>query len=165
MKLSNQKGNIITISLIFVAIVITIFTFVIAVFMSHINNILYNLKLDMYSMNKSAIVAVNKYRTSMDEFSYSKVAYEKEFLKLLKSNYELNEDLENDKKLITAITIEEYNIYDKNQKDSFTKEKCNGRTIHTVLKVKIKPIILSELLEEIFVFTIHEDVALNSMIT
>lgn len=163
--MKNQKGDVLTISLIFVAIALVIFTFIIAVFMSHINNVLYNLKLDMYSMNRSAIIAVNKYSTSIDKFSYNVGAYKEEFIKFLKNNYELDENLSNDKKLITSIKIEEYTIYEKSKKDAYTGKRCDNRTIHTVLKVKIRPIILKNFLEDIFVFTVHEDVALNSMKT
>ena len=165
MKFKNQKGDVLTIASIFIAIALVIFTFVIAVFMSHINNILYNLKLDMYSMNRSAIIAVNKYSTSVDRFSYNVGAYKDEFIKFLKSNYELDENLSNDDKMITSVEIVEYAIYEKGSNDSYTKKACGARTIHTVLKVKIKPIILKSFLEDIFVFSVHEDVALNLMKT
>lgn len=157
----NQKGNILIISMIFVAIAITIFTFIIMLTISHTNNILYNFKLEMYSMNKTAIIAVNKNKANIDNFSYNKNVYEKEFIKLLKQNYKLDNNLSNGDKLISNIEIKEYEIYEKNKKDNYTKEKCDDRTIHTVLKVKIKPIIMRKILEDVFVFTVHEDVNLN----
>lgn len=157
----NNKGNIIMIGTIFVALALVVFTFIIAIFMSHINSVLYSVKLDMYSMNKSAIIAVNKNITNIDNFSYSKEAYKEEFLKLLKSNYELNDNFSNDKKLITHIDVEEYEIHKKNKRDAYTRKRTNNRVIHTVLKVKVRPIILKEFLENIFVFTVHEDVNLN----
>ena len=159
----NNKGNVLIIGIVFVAIAIVIFTFVIAVFMSHINSVLYNVKLDMYSMNKSAVIAVNKNKANTDRFSYNKNTYKDEFLKLLIKNYELDDNFSNEDKLITHISIEEYEVYNKNKKDNFTKKRCDERTIHTVLKVKVRPIILKEFLEEIFCFTIHEDVNLNMM--
>ena len=159
--MKNQNGNVLTIGLIFVAIAIIIFMFVIAVFMSHINSILYNIKLDMYSMNKIAIIAVNKNKANIDNFSYNKNVYKEEFIKLLKSNYNLDDNLKNDDKLITKIDIVEYEIYEDKKKDSYTGKKADGRVIHTVLKVKVKPIILKSVLEDIFVFDVHEDVSLN----
>ena len=85
--------------------------------------------------------------------------------KFLKSNYELDENLSNDKKLITSVEIEEYTIYEKGNRDLYTNKMYDTRTIHTVLSVKIRPIILKNYLEDIFVFTVHEDVALSSMKT
>lgn len=157
----SKKGNVLIIGVIFIAIAIVIFAFIIAVFMSHINSVLYSIKLDMYSMNKSAVIAVNKNIANTDKFSYNKDAYKKEFMKLLIENYKLDDNFSNEDKLITHISVEEYEVYNKNKKDSFTKKRCDDRTIHTVIKVKIKPIILKEFLENIFCFTIHEDVNLN----
>lgn len=167
MRTKNNKnsGNILCVAMIFIAIAVVIFTFIIAVFRCHVNNVLYNVKLDMYSMNRSAIIAVNKYNTSIDKFSYNAEAYKKEFIKLLKENYELDNNFKNDKKLISSIIVKEYDIYENREKDSFTGNRSDGRTIHTVMEVKIKPIILKNTLENIFVFTIHEDVALNTMKT
>lgn len=159
--MKNQNGNVLTIGLIFIAIAIIIFMFVIAVFMSHINSILYNIKLDMYSMNKTAIIAVNKNKANIDNFSYNKNVYKEEFIKLLKSNYNLDDNLKNDDKLITKIDVVEYEIYEDKKKDSYTGNKADGRVIHTVLKIKIKPIILKSVLENLFVFDVHEDVSLN----
>ena len=88
----NSKGEILTISLIFIGIAITIFTFVLTIFMSHINTVLYNLKIDMYSLNRSAIISVNKYHTSIDSFSYNVDTYKHEFTKGLIQNYNLNEN-------------------------------------------------------------------------
>ena len=47
-----QKGNILIIFMIVLAIIIAIFTFVMVIFMSHVNSTLYSLKLDMYSIAK-----------------------------------------------------------------------------------------------------------------
>lgn len=162
--LKNQTGEVLSIAMIFVAIIIIIFTFIIAIFMNHINSILYNFKLDMYSMNRSAIISINKFEGSIDTFLYNEKIYQEEFLKNLKSNYTLDDNLENKDKLISKIEIIEYAIYEDNDKDSYTNERCDGRVLHTVINVKIRPIILKSILEQFFTFTIHEDVALNSML-
>ena len=38
----RNNGEVLTISIIFIAIAVTIFMFILAIFMSHINTILYN---------------------------------------------------------------------------------------------------------------------------
>ena len=162
--MKNNSGEVITASVIFLAIAIVICLLVITVFVAHINSILYNFKLEMYSLNRSAIIAVNKNKANVDNFSYNAQVYEKEFVNFLKNNYELDDNLKNKNKLISGIEIIEYKIYNARSKDSFSKKNLQDRTIHVVLRVKIKPIILKKLFENIFVFTIHEDVALNSMI-
>lgn len=156
-----KKGNILIISVIFIAICIAIILLIATIFMGHVNSILYNMKLEMYSINRAAIISVNKDKTSIDDFSYSEKAFREYFENAIKNSYELNDEYENEEKLINYIKILEYDIYEKGKKDIYTKEKCDGRTIHTVIEVKIKPIIMKSFFEDIFVFKIHEDVNLN----
>ena len=47
------------------------------------------------------------------------------------------------------------------RKDGYTNERCEDTTLHTVVKVKIKPVIMQNVFENIFTYTIHEDVNLN----
>ncbi|MBQ9314718.1 MAG: hypothetical protein IJ220_07005 [Clostridia bacterium] len=156
-----KKGNILITAMIFVAICIVIILFIAAIFMSHVNSILYNLKLDMYAINKSAIISVNKNQTSMDDFSYNQKAYQAYFEKALKDSFHLNEKFENRDAMIESVKIVEYEIIEKGRKDSFTKTKSSNRVIHTVIEARIKPIIMRSFFEKIFTFTIHEDVNLN----
>lgn len=158
-----KKGNVLIISVIFIAICIVIILFIATFFMSHVNSILYNLKLEMYSINKSAVIAVNKNKTSIDDFSYNKKSYREYFENAIKTSYDLDENFENNNKLISNVRILEYEIYEKGTKDRTTGEICDDRVIHTVLKVKIKPIIMRSVFEDIFAFEIHEDVNLNMM--
>ena len=129
--------------------------------MSNVNGIIYGVKTDMYVVNKSAIISVNKNQANIDNFTYNKSEYKKHFIESLRKNYNLNENLENKTGLIKKIEIEEYEIYKIGQKDNYTKERCDAQTIHTVITIKIRPIILANLLENIFTFKIHEDVNLN----
>lgn len=158
-----KKGNVLIIATIFIAVAIVIILFIAVIFMSHVNSILYNMKTEIYSINKSAIIAVNKNETSIGNFSFNKKAYKNYFEEVLKANYDLDDNFSNKEKLISNIKIIEYDIYEKGSKDSFTSKKCEDRVIHTVLEVKIKPIIMKEFFGKLFTFEIHEDVILNSL--
>ena len=159
--MKKQGGNTLIIFSIFFAIFLTILLFVSAIFMSHVNNILYNFKLDMYSIARSGIIAVNKNTSNAVRFTYDTKAFKKEFEDGLKMNYELNDDFSNPDKLISKIKIKEYKIYNKGNKDSYTNQKCKSRILHIVLDVEIRPIILKDYFKKFFVFEIHEDVDLN----
>jgi hypothetical protein len=159
--MKKENGNILTISLIFISIAISIFMFIMAIFMSNVNGIIYGVKTDMYTINKSAVIAVNKNKANIDNFTYDSKEYKKYFEEALRKNYNLNKDLENKNGLIKKVIINEYEILKKGNKDNFTKEICDDTTIHTVIEVKIKPIIMSKALEKIFTIEIHEDVNLN----
>ena len=159
----KNKGNAFIISIFFVIIIIFIFAFIMATYVSEVNSLLYNIKLDLYSINKSAIIAVNKTSTSLGQFSYSKNDFELYLKKVLKSNYNLNEKLENESGLVQKVEVVDHIIYKINQKDSITKYKVVSPTIHTVIKVKIKPLLLANFLPDIFTFYIHEDVILDEL--
>ena len=158
----SNDGNSVIIGIIFVAIVIIILFFICTVFIGETNSILYNIKLDMYSINKSAIISVNKGTTSRAKtISYDKNDYLVYFKEMIKKNYNLDDNLINLNGLVQRVDIVDYEIYKKGQKDKYTDKKLQDITIHSVIKVKIKPVLFEELLDEKFVFDIHEDVALD----
>lgn len=156
-----KKGNILIISLIFIAICIIIILFIATIFMNHVNSILYSIKLEMYSINKAAIISVNKNEASIDNFKHNKKVYKEYFENGIKKSFDLNDNFENKEKLIESIKVVQYDIFEKGKKDSYTKEKCDDRILHTVISAKIKPIIMRNFFEKIFTFEIHEDVNLN----
>ena len=160
----NKKGNVLIFSTFFVAIALVILLFILMIFVSEVNSLIYNIKLDMYSINKSAIISVNKGITSREKFSYDEKTYKDYFVKMLKANYNLDDNLKNEEGVVESVKIIEYDIYVSGEKDTYINNKVDDITIHSVIEVKIKPIILSKILENIFIFEIHEDVVLNSFI-
>jgi len=147
----NKKGNVFVVSTFFIAGVLVILLFTVLIFVSEINSLLYNIKLDMYSINKSAVISVNKGITSREKFSYDKDTYKEYFIKMLKANYKLDDELKNNNGVIQSVKVLEYDIR-STQKDT---------TIYSVIEVKVKPIIFSNMLKDLFTFEIHESTALN----
>ena len=107
----NKKGNAFIISILFIAIGLIIFMFICVVFVGEVTSLAHNIKLDMYSINKSAIISVNKGITSRDSFSYSKDAYKEYFIDMLKKNYSLNDDLKSSTGLVRSVDILQYDVY------------------------------------------------------
>lgn len=161
--MKNKEGNVLLISVLFIAAILIIFVFIISIFISQINTTLYRIKTEMYSINRNGIIAVNKNLANTGNLSYSEKEYKKYFIDALKENYNLNDELENNEGLIEKIEIKEYEILNKKDKDSYTKERVENITLHTVLEIEIKPIIMKEMLDEVFIFDIHEDVVLNGV--
>jgi len=161
----NNKGNAFLIAIIFIVTIIVIFMFVAVIFVCEMNSILYNIKLDMYSINKTAIISVDKGITSRESFSYDLNEYKNQFLKLIKKNYKLDDSFRNSNGVVEEIQLIQYEIIKPRKKDPCTKRKLDDMTIHSVVRVKIKPIFFEELLDQICTFEIHEDVVLNQLIT
>ena len=161
----NRKGNLFIFSIFIIAAILVIFFFILLIFMSETNALLYNMKLDMYSINKSAILSVNKGITSRENFSYDEKDYREYFEKMLKANYRLSEELENKDGVIQEVKVLQYSIEKKGKKDKYTKQKLKDNTIHSVIRVKVKPVLNLAVLKNLFVFEIHEDVILNVLET
>ena len=157
----NRKGNLFIFSIFIIAAILVIFFFILLIFMSETNALLYNMKLDMYSINKSAILSVNKGITSRENFSYDEKDYREYFEKMLKANYRLNEELENKDGIIQKVKVLQYSIEKKGKKDKYTKQKLKDNIIHSVIQVKVKPALNLAALKNLFIFEIHEDVILN----
>ncbi len=162
-KMNNtNKGNSFIIGIIFVALIIIVLFFVCAVFVGETNSLLYNIKLDMYSINKSAIISVNKGATSRSRIiDYDKKEYLNYFKEMIKKNYNLDDNLSNLNGLVQKVDIVDYEVYRKGKKDRYTNNRVDNTTIHSVIKVSIKPVIFEDLLKDRFVFDIHEDVSMN----
>ena len=157
----SKKGNILIFSVFLIAAVLVIFLFIMLIFISEVNAYVYNFKLDMYSINKSAIISVNKGITTRESFSFDKKTYQEYFEEMLRKNYKLNENLENSNGIIKSVKILEYDIVKAGRKDEYTKQKLRDNTIHSVIKIQVKPIFSIKQLEKLFTFEIHEDVVLN----
>lgn len=161
--MKKQNGNIMIISLLFITAILIIFVFIISVFISQVNNTLYRIKTEMYIFNRNGIIAINKNIANQGILSYSEEKYKEQFVKALKDNYSLNEKMENDTGLVERIKIKEYKILNKNKKDSFTNKRVEDVTLHTVVEIELKPIIMKKLLDKVFIFDVHEDVVLNGV--
>ena len=164
MNLKKNNGNAFMISIFFIAITLALFFFLAIIYVSQMNSLAYNIKLDMYSINKSAIVSVNKGITSRDKFSYNLKTYRNYFEDTLKKNYKLDENLKNDTGLIEQVEILQYGINKKGSIDYYTGKLNSANTIHSVIRVKMKPIFNIDVLKEACTFEIHEDVALNEVV-
>ena len=89
-NIKKDNGNVVIIAMIFVGIFMVVLLFVAAIFMSNVNSILHSVKTDMYTINKSAIMAVNKNKANVDKFEYDEREYKRYFSQMLKKNYDLN---------------------------------------------------------------------------
>lgn len=156
-----KRGNVLIFSIFLIAAVLVIFLFMMLIFISEVNAYVYNFKLDMYSINKSAIISVNKGITTRESFSFDKKTYQEYFEDMLRKNYKLNENLENSNGIIKSVKVIEYDIVKAGKKDGYTNKKLLDNTIHSVIEIKIKPIFSIKQLEKLFTFEIHEDVVLN----
>lgn len=162
-KKYSKSGEISVVIIALTVLFILVFLMVFGVCITYINmySIVYNYKMDLYNLNKSAIMSVNKVEGKFGIYEYNKDRYEEKFLELLKIAYNLNEELKNGNRYIQEVKILEYNIYKSGDVDSCTNKKINEDTIHVVTSITYNPIIFKKLFPNNCTFTIHNDISIK----
>lgn len=138
-----------------------LFLFAVAVFMSHVNSILYTVKVDMFLINRSAILALNRDIEKREISSISRDDYYNYFKKVLEYNYNLDDNLKSGNRLIEQIDILQYEYFTTTTVDNVTGKTISEPTIHAEIGVKVRPIVFKNALADIFYFRIHQDVKVD----
>ncbi|MBE5821668.1 MAG: hypothetical protein E7311_03645 [Clostridiales bacterium] len=159
MKKGDVSIYIIMIVIVFMIILLLFFSA--TVLLINVYIVVYDYKLNLYNLNKNAIMSVNNLKGSYGIYEYDKNEYLSEFKKALIKQYQLNESLENGNKNISKIEILEYEIYEKNDIDSITSKEINNNTIHVVTNIKYRPIIFSFLFKKGIIFKVHNDISIK----
>lgn len=150
---SKGETNLLLIIITAGFVTVLIFLFAAAILVSHINSIMYTVKVDMFVINRAAILALNKDAEGKDLNDISREEYLKFFKEALKQNYGLDEELTGGNKLIEKIDIISYD-YDT------TKETV----IKTEIGVKVSPIVFREAFKDIFYFKIKQNVKVGKVL-
>ncbi|MGE5329011.1 MAG: hypothetical protein ACM3KR_05870 [Deltaproteobacteria bacterium] len=150
---ARGEANLIIIVIVtgFAAVMIVLFAA--AVFVNHVNSILYTIKVDMFMINRSAIIALNKDAEAKGMNSINQEEYLKFFRKALQENYGLNEQMESGNKLIERIDIINYDYCTSNEP-----------VIKTEIGVKVIPIVFKKAFKDIFYFKIKQSVKVRKVL-
>lgn len=124
-----------------------------AMLLNHINSIMYTIKVDMFLINRSAIMALDRNSGQRGVDSINTEAYYKYFRKALQDNYGLDENLQGGNKLIEKIDINKYKY-----------ETISEPVIKTEIGVKVRPIVFRQALQDIFYFKISQDVLVRKIV-
>ncbi len=162
-RLKESKGetNLLLIIVLQGFVVMFIFLFSIAVLVSHINAIMYTVKVDMFAINRAAVIALNKEVEKGNVSSVDRDDYYIYFKKVLQYNYKLDENLEAGSRLIEKIDILQYEYYTDSTEDDVTGKPIDEPTIHAQIGVRVKPIVFRSIFSELFYFRIHQDVKVS----
>ena len=159
----NRKGDV---SIFIIAITVLIIIMAILMFAVCIMNInmyciVYNYKMDLYTLNRNAIIAVNKVEGKYGVYKYDEEKYLKQFKELLMKTYKLDDNLSNGSKFIQNIKIKEYKVLEVNDIDPVTKKKLTKDVIHVFTTIEYMPIIFKGLFPNNCVFEVHNDISIK----
>ena len=93
--------------------------------------------------------------------------YEDELEELIEEGivtaWELDDRLRNGKKLINEVEIKDVLVLEEGEFDPINKALVDDLMVHTLIKVKIKPIIFKSLLEGKSEFEFHTDLQIDKI--
>ena len=162
-KLYRKSG---TISIVIIAlsglfVIVLLVMFAVCIMYINMYSIVYNYKMDLYNLNRSAIISINKSEGKFGIYEYNKQEYQNLFLELLKKTYNLNDELKNGDRYIEKVEILEYEIYTSGNIDSVTGKRINSDIIHVVTSITYNPIIFKSLFPDNCTFVVHNDISIK----
>lgn len=155
--------SIYIIMIVIISIIILVVFFGSIILLINVYIVVYDYKINLYNLNKNAVMSVNNIKGSYGIYEYDKAQYLQEFKKSLIKQYVVDEELKNGKKNILKIDILEYEIYKKDDIDSITNKSMKNNTIHVITNIKYKPIIFSFLFKEGITFKVHNDISIKEV--
>ena len=159
-----NKGSMIFTVIFAVFLIMILFTFfTVIVFKNNVNLVLHNLKNDLYLISKNSVFSIE--RNIMGEDIEEIDEYELEYYisNEIRQAWNLNYSLKNGKGIIKSADILELEVLNAGDKDPVSGKMMDSFSVHIVVGVKVKPIILISMFEDIFYFKLHEDLKLNKL--
>lgn len=163
--LKKENGGIIfPVGIMVFLLLIFLFLFFIVISKSRMNMVLHEIRSDLYMINRNAIFAVQKDLMGED-LTY---LYESELEDWIKdgiiSSWGLDNKLKNGRGLIQSAKINQVFVLEEGDFDPVKKELSDSLVVHTVIKVKVKPVIFQSLLEDKNEFEFHTDLQIKKML-
>ena len=160
----RRSGNISIIIIVIMVIFIFMLLILFSICIIYINvySIVYNYKMDLYNLNRSAIISVNKVEGKLGVYEYDKNKYINQFILLLKKTYNLDNNLSDGSRNIDKIEILEYEIYHLGDVDNVTNKVLKNDVVHVLTKITYKPIIFKNLFPDNCTYIVHNDISIKT---
>ena len=161
----KQENGSITFSVGIMVFLLLIFMvlFFIIVSKSTMNMVLHEIRSDLYLINRNAIFAIQKDLMGED-INY---LYNDELRALIKdgiiASWNLDNKLKNGQGLIAEANIGQVLVIEEGEIDFVKKELSEELKVHTVIKVKVKPVIFQSLLKDKNEFEFHTDIPIRKI--
>lgn len=153
--------SIVLIAIMVSFILVLLLLFAICIMYINVYSIVYNYKMDLYNLNRSAILSVNKVEGKFGIYEYDKSKYMQQLVTLLRKTYNLDENLCNGSRGIEKIKILEYDIYRAGQVDNITNKIISNDVIHILTSIRYNPIIFKSLFPNDCTFKVHNDISIK----
>lgn len=160
----SEKGNIIFSVSIFGSILLVFFIlFAIIISKSNFNLLIHEARSDIYLIARNAVFALEREMMGEDieEADYDRLLDLVE--QGMKETWDLDGRLKNGRGLIKQAKIEELMFLETYDTDPVTYKVTPTFSLHIVVKLSFKPIILTSVIEDKYEIFIHEDIRMEKM--
>lgn len=162
--LKEGKGSItFPVGIMVFLILIFMFLFFIIVSKSTVNMVLHEIRSDLYLINQNAIFAIQKDLMGEDISCLYEGELETLIADGMKKSWGLDSRLKNGKRLIKEAEIKNVLVLEEGDLDPVDKELRDSLMLHTVIKVKVKPVIFESLLKDKSEFEFHTDLQIKKI--
>ena len=162
--LKKEKGSIVfPVGVMVFLLLIFMFLFFIVVSKSTFNMVLHEIRSDLYLINQNAIFAIQKDLMGEDISCLYEAELEDLIAEGIKTSWELNGRLKNGQGLIKEAKIKSVIVLEEGDLDPTDKEISEELMVHTVIKVKVKPVIFQSSLEDKSEFEFHTDLKIDKI--
>lgn len=162
--LKEEKGSIMfPVGVMVFLILIFMFLFFIIVSKSTFNMVLHEIRSDLYLINQNAIFAIQKDLMGEDISCLYEGELETLIADGMKQSWELDTRLQNGQGLIRGAEIKNVLVLEAGELDPVDKTLSDSLMVHTVIKVKVKPVIFESLLKDKREFEFHTDLQIKKI--
>ncbi|MBE5813205.1 MAG: hypothetical protein E7314_06100 [Clostridiales bacterium] len=162
--LKKENGSIMfPVGVMVFLILIFMFIFFIVVSKSTVNMVLHEIRSDLYLINQNAIFAIQKDLMGEDISCLYEGELETLIAQGIKKSWELDGRLKNGQGLIKEAKIKNVLVLEEGDLDPVDKKLSDTLMVHTVIKVKIKPVIFESLLKDKSEFEFHTDLHIEKI--
>jgi len=159
-----EKGSMVFTVSVVVLLMMVLFTFfAIIVFKNNVNLVLHNLKNDLYLISKNSVFSIERNVMGEDVEEIDEYELKYYISQEIREAWNLNWGLNNGTGIIKSADILDLQVLNDGDKDDISGKRADCLTVHMVVGVKVKPIILNSIFEDIFYFKLHEDLKLNKL--
>ena len=162
--LKEEKGSIMfPVGVMVFLILIFMFLFFTIVSKSTVNMVLHEIRSDLYLINQNAIFAIQKDLMGEDISCLYEGELETLIADGMKQAWKLDTRLQNGQGLIRGAEIKNVLVLEAGELDPVDKTLSDSLMVHTVIKVKIKPVIFESLLKGKCEFEFHTDLQIKKI--
>ena len=160
----KNRGSIVFILALVILLFMVLVTFFTAIiFKNNVNLVLHNLKNDLYLISRNSIFSIEKDMMGEDIDLINYVDLKDYISSEIRTAWGLDRNLKNGTGIIKSAKIEKLTILEAGDTDPINNKQVKCLTVHLMLGVKVKPIILEKAFDDIFYFKFHEDIKLDKL--